>query len=126
MDIQNITEFITPDNMSMAKQLLVSGFFVMILVQTFKPFLDTITKKLFKKKTKTKNLTLFISIIDVIIVMFFVNSYQVNVVSVFLVLINSSLLYLGCTTGFDKLFRNLTIQKETKTINKPKEENKNA
>lgn len=112
-----ITEFLTYDNIGLMTQIIISGLVVMATTQAFKSVVDRLIKFISRgkiKKIKTKDLTLIISILQVICVMYGVNHYPLDFTSIWLVVVNSVLLYLGCTSGFDTIFKNITIKKEGK------------
>lgn len=114
MENFQITEFLSPSNMNITTQLIISGLFVMCIVQAFKGFVDGITKKILKRKLKTKNFTLFVCVLQVIFVMFAVNKDSFNVVSFWTMVINIALLFLSCTSGFDFIFKKITVRTEEK------------
>lgn len=112
-----ITEFLSYDNIGLMSQIIISGLVVMATTQAFKSIVDRIIKFISRgkvKKIKTKDLTLLISIIQVTFVMYGVNHYPLDFISIWLVVVNSVLLFLGCTKGFDAVFKKITIKKEDK------------
>lgn len=112
-----ITEFLSYDNIGLMTQIIVSGLIVMAMTQAFKNTVDRLFKFISMgkiKKIKTRDLTLFICFIQVIFVMYGVNKYPIDFISVWLTVVNSVLLFLGCTKGFDAIFKNITIKKEGK------------
>lgn len=115
--MENITEFLTYDNVGMMTQMIFSGLIVMSITQVIKSHIDRIAKFITKgkvKKIKSSDITLIVSIVQVIFVMFVVNGYVLDVKSLWLVVVNSVILYLGCSKGFDKVFKEVKITKESK------------
>ena len=115
MDNYSITQFFTPDNVNLFKDLIISGMVVMLIAQTTKRPLDSLIKAIpFIKsnKCKTKYYTLFLSFIQAIYFMFVFNDYSFNATSLYITVINTCLLYVGTTKGFDFVFKNITVHKE--------------
>lgn len=113
----NITEFLTPESVDGLKQLIISGLFVMATVQVVKTYIDSIVKFITKgkiKKIKSKSVTLAISLLQVIFVMFAVYGYKFNVITIWLTVMNTVILYLGTTKGFDAIFKDIKIKQENK------------
>lgn len=120
MNIQEITQFFMPDSLGMFGDLLVSGLVVMLVVQSTKEFIDKFMVKLpfIKKKPTTKAYTLLLCFIQVAFVMFSFNALPILASNIYLMVVNTCLLYVGCTKGFDFIFKPITAQRQVKEENK--------
>nr|DAH73527.1 MAG TPA: hypothetical protein [Caudoviricetes sp.] len=114
MDATSITEFFTPDNIGLFKDLIMSAGIVMLITQGSKDVLDSIFKgtKL-EGKISTSYYVMFLSFIQSIFFMFVFNDYPVNATDIYLTVINAFLLYFGCTKSFDFVFKRITFKKDS-------------
>lgn len=115
-NLNQITQFFMPDSLGMFGDLLVSGLVVMLIVQATKKHVDKLIVKLpfVKKKPSTSSYTLMLCAIQVIFVMFSFNGLDVVPSNIYLTVVNTALLYVGCTKGFDFIFKNITYKVEDK------------
>lgn len=117
MDLTNITEFLTYENIGIMTQLIVSGLFVMAATQALKNKVDRLIKLITRnkiKRIKTSDFTLLLSFIQVLFVMFSINNNPLNLKSLWLTFLNTVILYLGTTKGFDAVFKQVSIKQEVK------------
>lgn len=117
MDLSNITEFLTYDNIGIMTQLIISGLFVMAATQALKSKVDRFIRFLTKNKVRkisTSDFTLLLSFIQVLFVTFSINNNPLDLKSIWLVFLNTVILYLGCTKGFDAIFKQISVKKEIK------------
>lgn len=114
----DITQFFTPDNANLLKDLIMSGFIIMLFTQATKGFVDSFFNWLpFVKKAPSTSLYVFIlSIVQAICVMFMFYGYGVTAETIYFTIANACLLYVGCTQGFNFVFKNITIKKPTDTV----------
>ncbi|OSA89095.1 UNVERIFIED_ORG: hypothetical protein B2H93_16700 [Clostridium botulinum] len=110
MDTTSITQFFTPDNVNMFKDLVMSAGIVMLVAQGTKDIIDSIfmNTKL-EGKISTSYYVMGLSFIQAIFFMFIFNNYEVNATNIYLTVINSFLLYFGCTKSFDFVFKKISF-----------------
>lgn len=113
MNIQEITQFFMPDSLGMFGDLLVSGLVVMLVVQSTKKLVDKLVVKLpfVQKKPSTSGYTFFLCAIQVAFVMFSFNNLALIPSNFYLAVVNTCLLYVGCTKSFDYIFQPITARK---------------
>lgn len=123
--MDNITQFFTPDNISLFKDLIVSGAIVMMVTQGTKGIVDSVFNKIkFIKTPSTSGYVGFLSLVQVIFFMFIFNTFDINATNIYLTIINSCLLYFGCTKSFEFVFQKISFSEkvddntETTTDNK--------
>lgn len=118
MDLTNITEFLTYENVGIMTQLIVSGLFVMATTQALKNKVDRFIKFTTKgkvKKIKTSDFTLLVSFLQVLFITFSINNNPLDLKSIWLIVLNTVILYLGTTKGFDAAFKQISIKQEVKS-----------
>lgn len=113
MDTTSITQFFTPDNVNMFKDLVMSAGIVMLVAQGTKDIVDSIfANTKLENKISTSYYVMGLSFIQAIIFMFIINNYEINAINIYLTVINSFLLYFGCTKSFDFVFKNISFGKD--------------
>ena len=118
MDTTNITQFLTPDSVNLFKDLIMSGAIVMMITQGTKGFVDSIFNRIkFIKTPSTSGYVGFLSLVQAIFFMFVFNSFDVNLTNIYLTIINSCLLYFGCTKSFEFVFQKVSFGGKTANKN---------
>lgn len=113
MDGSNITQFFTPDNLGLFKDLIISGAIVMMVTQGTKGIVDSIFNKIkFIKTPSTSGYVGFLSFVQAIFFMFVFNNYSMNLSNIYLVVVNACLLYFGCTKSFEFVFQKISFDKK--------------
>lgn len=114
MDATSITEFFTPENVGVFKDLIMSAGIVMLVTQGSKDIIDSIFKgtKL-EDKISTSYYVMFLSFMQSIFFMFVFNSYAITATNIYLTVVNAFLLYFGCTKSFDFVFKRISFKNDS-------------
>lgn len=116
MDNSNITQFFTPDNVGLFKDLIMSGAIVMLVTQGTKGFIDNLFVKVkILGNPSTSSYVGFLSLVQSAFFMFVFNTYSINLTNIYLTVINACLLYFGCTKGFDFVFKKISFNSNEET-----------